>query len=445
MTDYLWTKGQNEQKPDTALQQFACADDLELDRRLLPYDIRASQAHVRGLRRIGVLEETECQHICDSLNELLNAVESGVFRLQPPLEDGHSAIEFWLSERLGETGRKVHAGRSRNDQVQVAMRLYLRECLANLGSVCREIARVCLQRAAETVLTPMPGYTHVQRAVPSTLELWFAGFAEAFIDIAALAQTTSDWINVSPLGTAAGFGVNLPLDREGVARELGFDRVQLNPQYVQNSRGRFELQGLVCAAQATLELRRLAWDLSLFGSPEFGFVRLPDRYTTGSSIMPNKRNPDLVELLRAQHAVVQGAMSEIQSTIALPSGYHRDLQMTKSATMRGVESSLAALQLVPDLLRQLEFDTNRMRQSISPEMYSTDIAIERVRGGMAFRDAYRQPVTQAELVGRTAESSVAARVSLGGCANLGLAQMQSRLDELDQKRHGGGESSPPVP
>ena len=430
MADHLWKKSEGDDTPDAAVLRFTCGDDRHWDAFLLPFDLQASRAHVRGLARIGVLTAVESEALCTALETLGQEFARGAFRLEPPVEDGHSAIEIWLSEHLGELGRKVHAGRSRNDQIQVAMRLYLLDALDRLAETAKAIARICLTRAESPAPTPMPGYTHLQRAVPSSLEFWFAGFAEAFIDLIGLARATRTWINALPLGTAAGFGVNLPLDREGVRRELGMERLQLNPQYVQNSRGRFELQVLTCVGQATLELRRLAWDLSLFACQEFGFVRLPERFTTGSSIMPNKRNPDVVELLRGQHAIVQGALAELQAIVGLPSGYHRDLQLTKPPTIRGIESALAALALAPMLLSSLEFDPARMRAAISPEMYATDIALERTQQGLPFRDAYRAPITAADLEGRTPEQSIAARISPGGCGNLGLDDLRRRLAEF---------------
>ncbi len=200
----------------------------------------------------------------------------------------------------------VHLGRSRNDQVLVAMRLWLRDRLRSLRGHALEAAATCLDVAERHEMIPMPGYTHLQRAVPSSVGLWMAGFAESFLDDAVLLEITDRWMNACPLGTAAGYGVNLPLDREGVARELGFERLQVNPLAAQNARGKHECQAIMAAWQLLQDVRRLAWDLSLFTTSEFGFVRLPDWLITGSSIMPNKRNPDVVELLRASVATVAG-------------------------------------------------------------------------------------------------------------------------------------------
>jgi argininosuccinate lyase len=278
----------------------------------------------------------------------------------------------------------------------------------------------------------MPGYTHLQRAVVSSTALWFAGFAEAFIDDAIRARDTLAWIDANPLGTAAGYGVNLPLDRDGPTQALGFARVQLNPVYAQLSRGKFEIAALDALGAATLDLRRLAWDLSLFTSAEFGFVELPSEYTTGSSIMPNKRNPDVVELMRATHASVAAARVEIEQLLSLPSGYQRDLQFSKGSIVHGFSRGLAALALVPDLVARFSWNAGRMRDAIEPSMYATDVAIEQAAAGVPFRDAYRHAAEAASEAGsgRSPEASLAARVSPGAAGDLRLEVLRGRLATL---------------
>ncbi len=427
MTQPIWQK--SDTTTDDRIMRFLAGEDVVLDRQLFVYDITASKAHVRGLSRIDVLEDAEAESLIEQLDELRRAFQAGDFVLDERFEDGHSAIESWLTDKLGDVGKKVHAGRSRNDQVLVATRLYLRDQLAELQQRCKRAARAALSRAAETVDDPMPGYTHLQRAVPSSLGMWFAGFAEAFIDDAILAGNTLDWVNANPLGTAAGYGVNLPLDRDGVTDDLGFERTQLNPIYAQNSRGKFELQALDALGQALLDIRRMAWDLSLFTTHEFAFVDMPDRFMTGSSIMPNKRNPDLVELLRAAYAVVPGARSELESLLSLPSGYHRDLQATKGPLLRAMSRGLDAVSLVSELIGALEFDTARMREAINPEMYATDRAVELTSEGVPFREAYKQVAGELDALGdRTPEDSLDARTSPGACADLRLDELQKRLD-----------------
>lgn len=429
MTGPIWQK--SDTTVDDRIMRFLAGEDVILDRQLFVYDIAASKAHVRGLARIDVLHADESEQILGELDALQDAFESGEFVLDERFEDCHSAIEFWLTETLGDIGKKVHTGRSRNDQILVATRLYLRDQLLDLVARCKDVASRALDRARAHRDEPMPGYTHMQRAVPSSLGMWFAGFAEAFIDDAMLAASTLDWISANPLGTAAGYGVNLPLDREGVTEELGFERTQLNPIYAQNSRGKFELQALDALGQALLDVRRLSWDLSLFTTHEFAFADLPERFMTGSSIMPNKRNPDVVELLRAAYAVVPGARSELESLLSLPSGYHRDLQGTKGPLLRAMRRGLDALALVGELVEQLEFDTERLREAINSEMYATDRAVELTSEGVPFREAYRRVARELDELGdRTADDSIDARTSPGACADLRLDELAQRLDSL---------------
>lgn len=430
MTNPIWQKGQ--QHVDATIQDYLAGEDVILDRHLFTFDIQASRAHAAGLCKIDILSEAEFSAIAEALKQLELEFGDGNFELGSPFEDGHSAIEHYLTEKLGDVGKKIHTGRSRNDQVQVAMRLYLRDRLDQLTAILSAIGTNFLHQAKQEQATLMPGYTHLQRAVPSTVGLWMAAMAEAFVDLVALSGQTRSWINSNPLGTAAGYGVNLPLDRDLTTKELGFPRQQINPMYVQNSRGRFELQVLMAFAQATLELRRFAWDLSLYSSQEFSFVALPADSQTGSSIMPNKRNPDLVELLRAQHAVVQGAMTELQSVLSLPSGYQRDLQATKGPTIRAIESSLNALALLPGLISGLKFNRATMAKAIEPDMLATDIAVEAAKAGQPFREAYRVAMQNEGLAQRSADSSIRDRVSPGACADLRLTQIADRLQRLKE-------------
>ena len=429
MSDLLWQKAGVE--TDARIMRFLAGSDVLLDREFFLYDIEASKAHVEGLARIGVVSADEAAALARELDALAGDFRSGAFVLDERYEDGHSAIEARLTERLGDAGRRVHAGRSRNDQVLVATRLWLKEKLAALASHCRSIAGICLERAAQPAV-PLPGYTHLQRAVVSSTAMWFAGFAEAFIDDAVRARQTLDWIDANPLGTAAGYGVNLPLDRRHTTEALGFSRMQVSPVYAQLSRGKFELAALEALASALLDLRRMAWDLSLFTTAEFGFVQLPPEYTTGSSIMPNKRNPDVVELLRASYATVAAARCEIEQLLSLPSGYQRDLQFSKGSLFHGMTHGLAALELVPDLVGRLRWNEPAMRAAIEPAMYATDVAIEQAAAGVPFRDAYRAAAATAATAGegRTPERSLAQRTSPGAGGDPRLELLRARFEAL---------------
>lgn len=426
MSDLLW------QKPgvavDAQIQRFLAGDDVVLDREFFLHDIAASGAHAEGLERIGILTGDELAGLKRELAVIADDFRSGSFVLDERYEDGHSAIEARLTERLGDAGRKIHTGRSRNDQVLVATRLWLKEKLARLAQLSREIAKVALDRAEAEDSLPIPGYTHIQRAVVSSAGMWWAGWAEAFIDDTIRAADTLALVDANPLGTAAGYGVNLALDRDYTTQALGFARMQLSPVYAQLSRGKFELAALEALASATLDLRRIAWDLSLFTSAEFGFVALPAQYTTGSSIMPNKRNPDVIELMRATHASVAAARTEIEQLLSLPSGYHRDLQVSKGAIVQGFGRGLAALELLPALLANLEWREDRLRAAIDAGMYATDVAVEAAIDGVPFREAYKAAAAAADSAGqgRTPEGSLAARTSPGAAAALRLEALRAR-------------------
>jgi argininosuccinate lyase len=429
MKDLIWKKAGKGESADAAVMAFLAGEDVELDRELLMFDIQASKAHVTGLAKIGILSDEEARSLKEGLQKIAQDVLDGGKVLDNRFEDGHSAIESWLTGMLGDIGGKIHTGRSRNDQVAVALRLYMIDRLKQLENISLEIAETLLVRLEAERDLPMAGYTHLQSAMPSSAGLWLAGHAEAFIDNAELARMTSEWLNASPLGTASGFGVNLPLPRQAVAEELGFSRLVVNPQYAQNSRGKIELQALSVLSACTLDLRRLAWDLSLFTTHEFGFVKLPDRYCTGSSIMPNKNNPDTIELLRSVHGVVQGAQAELASVLSLPSGYQRDLQATKPPLLRAFGKGIQALNLLPDLLSAFEWQKDRMRASITAEMLATDKALELASKGVPFRDAYKVASAEGESIDEAEITrSLVNRVSPGGCGRLESELLWARLN-----------------
>ncbi|HFC31075.1 MAG TPA: argininosuccinate lyase [Oceanospirillales bacterium] len=425
--NYLWS-GDESQNIDEQLMDFMAGSDVELDKHLFVYDIIASQAHIAGLKTIGILSEKEYQELYNCLDELKALYQEGQFELNNSYEDGHSAIEFYLTEKLGDLGKKAHTGRSRNDQVLTCSRLFQKDNLQKILNLSKNLAKNVLELAQEHKKTAMPGYTHLQRAMPNSVASWLASFAESLIDDAFLLKSTIDYIDCCPLGTAAGFGVPLDLPREQVAQELGFARLQVNPVYAQNSRGKFDLVVLQSLYQVMLNIRRFAWDLSLYMTAEFDFIYLDKSHTTGSSIMPNKSNPDVVELMRASLSVLEGAMAQIQALISLPSGYQRDLQLSKEPMIKGVLLTKQVLKLMPGLIKALNFNTEKMQQAISADMMATDQALAHVAQGTSFRDAYGQAKNEVSAI--SAEESLNNRISLGGAANLGLEILQRRLAEL---------------
>ena len=430
MAELLW------QKPgvqvDARIQQFLAGEDVILDREFFVFDIQASRAHAQGLQRIGILTADELSGLELELGALAEDFREGRFVLDDRFEDGHSAIESRLVERLGDAGKKIHTGRSRNDQILVATRLWLKDRLSRVAESCRESAQVALARAGAERAVPLPGYTHLQRAVVSSLGMWWAAWAEGFIDNAMRARQTLDWVDANPLGSAAGYGVNLPLDRDHTTAALGFGRLQVSAAYAQLSRGKFEMAAIEALSSALLDLRRLAWDLSLFTSAEFNFVALPAQYTTGSSIMPNKRNPDVIELMRASYSAAAAARTEIEQLLSLPSGYHRDLQFSKGAIFHAFGRGLGALELLPDLLRNLDWKTDAMRTALDPSMYATDLAVDLARQGLPFREAYRQAADPTRWAQGDPEASLRARVSPGAAVDLRLDALKSRLEQCLQ-------------
>lgn len=429
----LWAE--TDAELDSEIQAFLAGEDVLLDREWLLEDLAASRIHVLCLVQAGVLSTEEGERLTQELERLAEDWKSGRLSLDTRFEDGHSAIEHWLSERLGELGRRIHAGRSRNDQILVAIRLWLKSRLAELDALCRDLAARMLARARAEANVLMPGYTHLQPAVVHSAGHWWAGYAEAFIDDAWRAGQTLTYIDANPLGSAAGYGVNLPLDRDFATAALGFARLQLNPHYCQLSRGKFELAALEALAQALLDVRRMAWDLSLFVTREFGFIELPSRWTTGSSLMPNKRNPDAIELMRASYAVVAGARAEIEAILSLPSGYHRDLQGIKAPLLRAFARGLAALRLLLRLIGDIEWRRERLAEAVAdPALGATDRAVEQARAGRPFRDAYL--AVKADLGSGVwdAQASIHARVSPGAPGRLELERLEARLAKLSEEQ-----------
>lgn len=429
MKDALLWADEEGTVPSRRLQRFLTGTDLDCDRILLPFDLLATQAHVRGLARAGILSAEESDRLVAELDRLSREITAGIRDLDERFEDGHSAIEWWLTEALGELGAKVHTGRSRNDQVLAALRLFERTALERIGCRLVRVAESMLERTRAELRIPMPGYTHLRRAMVTSVGQWWGGYLESVLDDLDLLRATSDWISASPLGTGSGFGVNLPLDRDGVASELSFPRLLLNPHAAQLSRGKFELQVVQICVLILSDLRRLAWDLLLFQSAEFGFVEWPLELSTGSSLMPGKRNPDLLELVRAAPARAIGAWIEVASLQSLPSGYQRDQQAGKKPVIETLLHTEEVLAIARDGLDRLVWNESRLRAALEPGMYRTDLAHELVGKGVAFREAYREAARASDeaLADRTPEASLAGRVSPGAAGDPCLERLEERL------------------
>lgn len=423
MSKKIWnTKGV---ESSYEIASFLAGEDIELDKSIFIYDIDATIAHIKGLACIGVIKKNELVKLIKSLKELRLKFLNKSFKLTEKYEDCHSAIEFYLTKELGELGKKVHTGRSRNDQVLVAMRLFAKKNLIDFKKSNKSIARVLLRMAKKHENNPMPGYTHLQRAMPSSWGLWFASYAESFIDNVDLINSTIEWIDSNPLGSAAGYGVALPLDRKLTTKELGFKRTQINSLYIQNSRGKYEMQIINTLKQSMLDVRKFSWDMSLFLSQEFDLLKIDKAYLTGSSIMPNKHNPDVIEILRANYSILAGQASELENLLSLPSGYQRDLQLTKRSLISSFDISLKSLNILPKLIDSIKVNKSKSIAYIDEEMKMTDKVYALVAQGKPFRDAYNLIKNSDDLSSYAQSNSK--DYSEGSPGNLALDKLDARL------------------
>jgi argininosuccinate lyase len=384
----LWDKGL---PLDERILRFTAGEDHKLDERLVEYDARASIAHARMLTQQGLLAATDCDAICAGLTALAAAHAAGEWSIALADEDAHSALERRLTERIGEAGGRVHLGRSRNDQVLVALRLYLRDAIGALATATEAVGASLERVAEEQGGIALPGYTHMQPAMPSSVALWARGFAAELSDDRAALKRVLHRSEQNPLGSAAGYGVpNLPLDREATRVALSFERTQEPVTAVQLSRGKAEAALVFEIAVLLGDLGRLASDLLLFYTAEFAYVALPSDMTTGSSIMPQKRNPDVFELVRSTQATALGALQEILAiTAKLTSGYHRDLQRLKSPLFRSIDLATDVLAIMAHALPSVRFRPENI--TLGPELYAAEQANDLVvKEGLPFREAYRR-------------------------------------------------------
>lgn len=386
MAKRLWDKGEalNEQ-----IHRFTVGSDPVVDLGLLYWDILASGAHVHVLATAGVLTEDEKHKALRGLSSLLPKAGRGEIEIPDALEDCHTTLESELVELLGDLGKKIHTGRSRNDQVLVAMRLYLKNQVLAIGDCARSCCEALATRATAARLIPLPGYTHFQPAMPASVEMWLSAFEEHMLDVLRAIPALLIQIDSNPLGVASGFSVPLKLDREVSTKLLGFERVQRNPMHVQNCRGREELLVLRWCSDIAGIIEKFACDFMLFSMEEFRFFSLPAAFTTGSSIMPQKRNPDVIELLRGSAAKVRAAEFELGGVISkLPSSYHRDFQLTKEPLVKGCALTAQLLTIFTAVVEAFVWHPEQLKAAMHPELYATYAVYRRVREGHPFRDAY---------------------------------------------------------
>ncbi len=433
----LWQK---DYSFDETIERFTVGNDYELDRELAAADAIGSIAHATMLSTIGILSADDVARLTSELVAVYEDATNGRFTILRQDEDCHTAIENRLTEAVGEAGKRIHTGRSRNDQVITMVRLYAREYLIRILERLAEVAGLLLERAEGNASVPMAGRTHMQPAMPSSVGLFFAAFGEQLLDDARLVETTLELCDRCPLGSAASYGVPLPLDRELTSRLLGFAELQNNVLAVNNSRGKLEAAILDALDHVAMTLGKLAQDLIVFSLPEFGYFRLPDELCSGSSIMPQKKNPDGLELLRARSAAVSSYAMHCRSVVrSLPSGYNRDFQDTKEPLLRGLATVDTMLRVASITVEKIQVDTDRLIAGFDSEIFATDAVLDKVGKGASFRDAYREVAKNPAVAGDAVEA-IARRTSVGTPGNLGLdvgrrkvAALRARLAERDRR------------
>jgi argininosuccinate lyase len=376
---------------DRSVEQFTIGKDRELDVYLAPADVLGSMAHITMLESIGLLTTVELQALLTELRTIYRQAESGQFTIEEGIEDVHSQVEWMLTQILGDTGKKIHSGRSRNDQVLLDLKLFTREAIQTVVRETAELIDILIAQSNRYQSVLMPGYTHLQVAMPSSFGLWFGSYAEGLTDDLQLLQAAYKICNRNPLGSAAGYGSSFPLNRQMTTDLLGFDSMNYNVVYAQMGRGKMERTVGFALAGIAATLSKLAFDACLFSSQNFGFIRLPDEYTTGSSIMPHKKNPDVFELTRAKCNRIQTIPQQIAFiTNNLPSGYFRDLQITKEIFLPAFGELSDCMTQTGRMIRSLTVNTHILDDDTYASMFSVEKVNEQVLHGVPFRDAYKR-------------------------------------------------------
>ena len=418
--------------PDQRLFEYTTGDDRQWDARLLRWDVLGSLGHIEGLRSARLITSAEYTQMRRGLREILKATARGGLQLDQRHEDVHTAVEYWLTSRAPGTGERLHTGRSRNDQVACDLRLFLKDELLKAQAAALRLAAALARFAQRHRSVLWPGYTHGRRAMPSSVGLWAGALAEGLLDTVESLPALWARVDRSPLGSAAGYGVPLPLERQVVARALGFAGLDLNVATVQGGRGKLEAAVLFWCTQLGHDVARLSQDVIVFSGEEFGYMTLPADLATGSSIMPHKRNPDLFELTRGRASAVEGdLLSVLQIKAKLSGGYHRDFQLLKEPLMRGLDRTGAMLEAVTHALPKLAVDRKRCQAALAGGALATDEVMRRVEEGRPFRSAYRE-VSAALKEGESFDPPagreiISRRRSTGGLGNLGLPALKARI------------------
>lgn len=425
----LWDKGF---EPDALIEKFTVGNDRDLDLRLARYDVQGSMAHIKMLQSIGLLEKDELDTLLAGLEDILKTIEAGDFRIEDDVEDVHSQVEFLLTQRLGDLGKKIHAGRSRNDQVLVDLKLFMRDELRTIAKAVERLFDRLLQLSDRYKDVLMPGYTHLQVAMPSSFGLWFGAYAESLTDDMHMLVAAYNVANQNPLGSAAGYGSSFPLNRTMTTQLLGFADMNYNVVAAQMSRGKTERAVSMAVAAIASTLAHLAMDVCMWMCQNFGFVKFPDELTTGSSIMPHKKNPDVFEIMRGKCNRLQGLPNEVALlTTNLPLGYNRDLQLLKDIIFPATDELVNCLDMAEFMLLHIKVNEDILSDPKYDYLFTVEDVNRLALSGMPFRDAYKTVGMQVQRGEYTPTRSVhhTHEGSIGNLCNDRIAAKMQRVME----------------
>lgn len=421
----LWQKATGSKKE---VEQFTIGRDPEFDIILAPFDVLGSMAHAQMLAKIGLLTEEDNLILQKGLKEIYFEIEQGKFSIAPGVEDVHSQVEFLLTERYGEVGKKLHSGRSRNDQVLVDLKLFYRSAIRELAEETQELFNLLIELSQKHKNDLMPGYTHTQLAMPSSFGLWFGSFAEGLTEDLGLLKAAFDLSNKNPLGSAAGYGSSFPLDRTLTTQLLGFADMHHNVINAQNSRGKTERTLAFAMAGIAGTLNKLATDVCLFMNQHFAFISFPDDLTTGSSIMPHKKNPDVFELIRAKTNQIQGVPTTVSYLLTnMSTGYHRDMQLLKEEIFPAIDKLKSCISMSTFMLKSIKVRQNILQDSFFKHLFSVEVVNDLVLKGVPFRDAYKQVGLEIEADQFEPDQNKLNHTHEGSIGNLSLTEIQAKM------------------
>lgn len=428
----IWQKDDN--ATNILVSKFTVGKDLDFDERLAKYDVKGSMAHCKMLAEVGIISNEESKQMLSVLAEILEDIENGTFEIDKSAEDIHSQVESILIEKLGDTGKKIHTARSRNDQVLLDIKLYLVDEIREITALMDEFFQILIKLAEQHKNVLLPGYTHLQIAMPSSFGLWFGAYAEALLDDVEMLFSVKNIINKNPLGSAAGYGSSFPINRESTTYNLGFQSMNYNSVYAQMTRGKSEK--MLSMAMATLAgtLGKFSYDVCLYLSQNFDFISFPKEFTTGSSIMPHKKNPDIFELVRARCNRIQSLPNEfILLTNNLPSGYHRDMQLTKEILFPAIDSLKECLEILSYTLPNIQVKDGILEDEKYKYLFSVEKINEEVKNGSSFRDAYVKVGQEIENNEFDFETGNLNHTHQGSIGNLCLDKIEYQFNKLKNK------------